>query len=29
MTFNSYAEIEAMISEACDAIHDGWYSNGV
>ena len=27
MAFNSYAAIEARISEACDAIHDGWYSN--
>ena len=29
MAFNSYAAIEAKISEACDAIHDGWYSNCV
>ena len=27
MAFNSYATIEARISEACDAIHDGWYTN--
>ena len=27
MAFNSYAAIEARISEACDAIHDGWYTN--
>ena len=27
MAFNSYAVIEARISEACDAIHDGWYTN--
>ena len=26
MAFNSYATIEARISEACDAIHDGWYT---
>ena len=29
MAFNSYAAIEARISEACDAIHDGWYTNFV
>ena len=27
MAFNSYPAIEARISEACDAIHDGWYTN--
>ncbi len=27
MAFNSYSMIEEQISEACDAIHDGWYSN--
>ncbi len=27
MAFNSYAAIEERISEACDAIHDGWYLN--
>ena len=29
MAFNSYAAIEARFSEACDAIHDGWYTNCV
>ena len=29
MAFNSYAAIEARINEACDAIHDGWYTNCV
>ena len=29
MAFNSYAAVEARISEACDAIHDGWYTNCV
>ena len=29
MAFNSYAAIEARISEACDAIHDGWCTNCV
>ena len=29
MAFSSYAAIEARISEACDAIHDGWYTNYV
>ena len=27
MAFDSFATIEARISEACDAIHDGWYTN--
>ena len=27
MAFNSYTTIEEQISEACDAIHDGWYLN--
>ncbi len=27
MAFNSYATIEARISEDCDAIHDGCYTN--
>ncbi len=29
MAFNSYAAIEGRISGACDAIHDGWYTNCV
>ena len=29
MAANSYAAIEERISEACDAIHDGWYTNCV
>ena len=29
MAFNSYAAIEGKISKACDAIHDGWYTNCV
>ena len=29
MAFNSYAAIEARISETCDAIHDGWCTNCV
>ncbi len=29
MAFNSYTAIEGRISEACDAIHDGWYTNCV
>ncbi len=27
MSSNSYSAIEDRIFEACDAIHDGWYSN--
>ena len=27
MVFNFYAAIEARISEACDSIHNGWYTN--
>ena len=27
MSSNSYSAIEDCISEACDAIHDSWYSN--
>ena len=27
MAFNSYATFEARISEACDAIYDGWYTS--
>ena len=29
MAFNSYAAIGARISETCDEIHDGWYTNCV
>ncbi len=29
MAFNSYSAIEGQISEACDAIHNGWYTNCV
>ena len=29
MASDSYAAIEERISEACDAIHDGWYTNCV
>lgn len=27
MAFNSYTALEARVSEACDVIHDGWYTN--
>ena len=29
MSSNSYSTIKDRISEACDAIHDGWYSNSI
>ncbi len=29
MAFDFYTAIEARISEVCDAIHDGWYTNCV
>lgn len=27
MAFNSFVTIEAGISEACNEIHDSWYTN--
>ena len=29
MAFNYYSAIEGRISEACDTIHDGWYTDYV